>query len=181
MIKVTARKLADGEYSFERRQLPVAERRVEEIMKILLALDGMRSSETATRELIDQFRSENTQVHILHVIEWPRVFPEHFSFGQGPEFAAEFKDFLQRERDWARELTSQTATALRNAGFQTSCGVVEGDARQAILDYAASWHPDLIVLLSHDRTGLERIVFGSVSQAVAKHAPCSVQIMRKAA
>ncbi len=150
-------------------------------MRILLAIDGARTAQTATQAVVDQFRCEDTQIHVLHAIEWPRVFPEHFSFGQGPEFAADFKQFLQREREWARELTEEAAAILRNAGFQTSCGVVEGDPKQAILDYAASWCPDLIVLLSHDRTGLDRIVYGSVSESVAKHAPCSVQIMRKAA
>ncbi len=153
----------------------------EKFMRILLAIDEARNAHTATREVINQFRCENTQIHVLHAIEWSHIFPEHFSFGQGPEFAAEFKEFLQREREWARELTEEATAILRNAGFQTSCGVVEGEPKQAILDYAASWRPDLIVLLSHDRTGLDRIVYGSVSESVAKHAPCSVQIMRKAA
>jgi nucleotide-binding universal stress UspA family protein len=151
------------------------------IMRILLAIDGARTAQTATQAVIDQFRCEGTQVHVLHAIVWSRVFPEHFSFGRGPEFAAEFKEFLQHEREWARQMTGESAAALRNAGFQTSCGVVEGDPKQAILDYAASWRPDLIILLSHDRTGLDRIVYGSVSASVARHAPCSVQIMRKAA
>jgi nucleotide-binding universal stress UspA family protein len=47
-----------------------------------------------------------------------------------------------------------------------------------ILDTAAKWHADLIVIGSHGRKGLDRFLLGSVSEAVARHAPCSVQIVR---
>lgn len=150
-------------------------------MRILLAIDGSQSSQAATQSLKNQFRAENAEVHVLHAIDWPRLFPETFSFAAGPEFAAEFQAFLGRERRRAHELADEVAASLRDAGFQTSSVVVESDAKKAILDYAAKWNPDLIVLGSHGRRGIDRIVLGSVSEAVARHAHCSVQIMRSAA
>ncbi|MBX9691532.1 MAG: universal stress protein [Cyanobacteria bacterium] len=56
--------------------------------------------------------------------------------------------------------------------------VAEGDPREVILTIAADSGADLIVLGSHGRTGLDRILIGSVSQAIAMHAPCSVAIVR---
>ena len=147
-------------------------------MRILLATNGSHCSHAAVQALIRQFRTENAEVHVLHAIEWPGLFPENFSFGAGPEFASEVKDFLDRERHWANELVESTARILREAGFHTTTVVVECDARKAILDYAAEWDPDLILLGSHDRRGIDRIIMGSVSEAVARHAPCSVQIIR---
>jgi nucleotide-binding universal stress UspA family protein len=47
-----------------------------------------------------------------------------------------------------------------------------------IVDRAAEWHADLIVLGSHGRHGLDRFLIGSVSEYVARHAPCSVEIVR---
>lgn len=150
-------------------------------MRILLAIDGSQCSQAAAQSLKNQFRPENAEVHVLHAIDWPHLFPETFSFATGPEFAAEFQAFLARERKRARELTDAVAMTLREAGFQTSTILVEADPKKAILDYAAKWNPDLIVLGSRGRKGIDRIVLGSVSEAVARHAHCSVQIMRSAA
>jgi nucleotide-binding universal stress UspA family protein len=149
-------------------------------MRILLAIDESQYSQAAARAFAAQFRSAETQVHVLHAIDWPRVFPDHFSFGEGAEFAYEFKKFMESERQRACQVTEQTAAALTTAGFSTTFSVLEGDAKKAILDYAAKWNPDLIVLGSHGRRGIDRIVLGSVSEAVARHAHCSVQIMRAA-
>jgi nucleotide-binding universal stress UspA family protein len=57
--------------------------------------------------------------------------------------------------------------------------VREGDARSAILDEADSWGADLIVVGSHGRTGLKRLVLGSVAAAVVAHAHCSVEVVRR--
>ncbi len=150
-------------------------------MKILLPIDGSVCSQTAAEALARQVRADGAEIHVLHVIEWPRLFPESFAFGEGPEFAQEFQEFLSRQRLQARSLADRTVLFLRNAGFQ-ACGLVrEAEPKKAILEYAEEWKPDLIVLGSHGRKGLQRVVLGSVSEAVARHAQCSVQIMRSQA
>lgn len=78
----------------------------------------------------------------------------------------------------AEELVQQTAKALSSAGFSVTTSVIVGDARNVILDVAGEWKADLIILGSHGRTGLGRFFLGSVSEAVARHALCSVQIVR---
>lgn len=147
-------------------------------MKILLPIDDTDCSLTATKSLLRQMRPAGVEVHVLHVVEWPRLFPESFAFGEGPEFAQEFKQFLDEQRQRAHALTQKTVRLLRDAGFEATGLVREAEPKSAILDYASEWEPDLIVLGSHGRKGLDRIVLGSVSEAVARHARCSVQIMR---
>jgi nucleotide-binding universal stress UspA family protein len=53
-----------------------------------------------------------------------------------------------------------------------------GNPKFIVLDAAADWKADLIILGSHGRSGLNRFPMGSVSEAVARHATCSVQIVR---
>jgi nucleotide-binding universal stress UspA family protein len=53
-----------------------------------------------------------------------------------------------------------------------------GDARSTILDLAQAWQADLVVLGSHGRRGLDRLLMGSVAESVAVHAHCSVEVIR---
>jgi|SRR5450432_1530850 nucleotide-binding universal stress UspA family protein len=53
-----------------------------------------------------------------------------------------------------------------------------GEPRAVILDTAKAWRADLIVLGSHWRRGLDRLLLGSVSESVAIHADCSVEVVR---
>jgi nucleotide-binding universal stress UspA family protein len=57
--------------------------------------------------------------------------------------------------------------------------VLLGDAGHEIADYAKDIGADLIVLPSHGRTGLKRLVIGSVAERVARLAHCPVLILRK--
>ncbi len=61
---------------------------------------------------------------------------------------------------------------------RVSIEIVEGDAREAIVNLATSWGAELVVMGSHGRTGLTKLMLGSVSQAVALHSPISVLIVK---
>ena len=140
-------------------------------MKVLLATDDSKFSEAAARSLAGQFRPEDTEVRVLLVVE-PTVVsePPQMSPGYYPE--------LEDQLPQAREAVDRVAKMLSSAGFRVTKSVATGDARSVILEDAAEWHADLIVLGSHGRKGLARFFLGSVSEAVARHAHCSVQIVR---
>lgn len=72
----------------------------------------------------------------------------------------------------------QVAQTLRAAGFKVDTVVAEGDVRMEIIDAGQVWGADLIVVGSHGRKGLGHSLMGSVSEAVAHHAGCSVEIVR---
>ena len=72
--------------------------------------------------------------------------------------------------DSARELTG--------AGFSTEARVVRGDPRDALVDTARTMGADLVVVGSHGRTGLAKLVLGSVASHVVTHSPCSVLVVK---
>jgi nucleotide-binding universal stress UspA family protein len=140
-------------------------------MKILLASDSSKFSETAAKSLAGQFRPQDTEVRVLHVVEPTAISePPQMSRGYYPE--------LDEQLPEAREIVERAAKTLSSAGFRVTTAVATGDARSIILDDAAEWRADLIVLGSHGRKGLGRFLLGSVSETVARHARCSVQIVR---
>jgi len=140
-------------------------------MKILLATDDSKFSRAAANSLAGQFRAPDTEVRVLQVVE-PIVIsePPQMSRGYYPE--------LEDQLPHAREAVDRVAKTLSSAGFRVTTSVKTGDARSVILEDAAEWHADLIVMGSHGRRGLGRFFLGSVSEAVARHAHCSVQIVR---
>jgi nucleotide-binding universal stress UspA family protein len=72
----------------------------------------------------------------------------------------------------------KVAAQLEFKGFPTSAATLDADPRHAIVDAAREWHADLVVMGSHGRRGLDRLVLGSVAESVVRHSPCSVEIVR---
>jgi nucleotide-binding universal stress UspA family protein len=86
------------------------------------------------------------------------------------------------EAKWkiAQKVVSATASSIRDA-FMTATvqeEIIEGHPAETILQFSRDWDADLIVMGSHGRTGLNKLMLGSVSLAVVSHAPCSVVIVR---
>lgn len=142
-------------------------------MTILLAIDDSEFSEAAQRAVAAQ-ASKDAKVWVLHVLEPPSTLLGREMGGHQPEFEAVWK----ARREQAKALVAKAADRLRDAGLNATPILEEDDPKSRIIDLATEWRADLIVLGSHGRTGLNRFLIGSVSEAVARHAPCSVEIVR---
>jgi nucleotide-binding universal stress UspA family protein len=147
-------------------------------MKILLPIDESSCSSAAVQTVIQQFRPEDAEVRVLHVDEWPKDLPTSLAFSEGPSAAQQIVTLHEERCRRHRALVGAAARRLEAARFHATTELREGDARHGILDAAAAWKPDLIVLGSHGRRGVARFLLGSVSDNVVRHAACSVQIVR---
>jgi nucleotide-binding universal stress UspA family protein len=67
----------------------------------------------------------------------------------------------------------------KDAQLVISTEVKTGRPQDVILEWAKQWGADLIIVGSHGYSGWQRFWLGSVSHAVAAHAPCSVEIVRQ--
>jgi len=152
---------------------------LEDFVRILLAVDGSPFSEAAAQALISETRTQDAEVLVLEVVE-PFIFtaPPESAPGYAPEMAARQEDQFKA----ARATVTKIADILRRAGFKkVETRTVEAETRMGILAVAEDWNADLIVLGSHGRRGLKRFFLGSVAEGVARHANCSVLIVRAAA
>jgi nucleotide-binding universal stress UspA family protein len=140
-------------------------------MKILLAVDDSRFSDAALEAVIAQAPPRDTEVMVLHVVEPITLAPPpQMSSSYAPELEARVKE--------GQELVERQVQKLHAAGFKAHGAVETGDIRGKILDAAAELGADLIVLGSHGRKGVQRFLLGSVAENVARHAQCSVEIVR---
>ena len=139
-------------------------------MKILLGVDDSKFSADVLRAVVTQFRTEHTEIRVLHMLQPVAPAPPQMAPGYAPE--------LEDQKTPARALVERLAKDLQSSGFKVDTAVEIGDVREGIIDTAAEWGADLIVVGSHGRRGLQRFLLGSVAEFVARHARCSVEIVR---
>jgi nucleotide-binding universal stress UspA family protein len=144
--------------------------------KILLATDGSECSNVAARSIAQRSWPSGTGFRILSVVEPSASFfvPSYLS-------SEAMEELRGKDMQRAQEAVSSAESILCGAGLEASSTVAVPAAtpKELILSEAAEWDADLIVVGSHGRRGVNRLLLGSVSEAVALHAKCSVEIIRR--
>lgn len=145
-------------------------------MKILLAVDGSPHGDAAVEEVARRPWPAGSEVRVVSVAEAVHV-PAPVPHG-GAEL---YTEDLRVAQGRARGVVDAAASRLRGeggAGLNVTAAVLTGSPARAIIEEAEAWGADLIVLGSHGRGFWGRLLLGSVSQSVAAHARCSVEIVR---
>jgi len=146
-------------------------------MKVLLPTDGSDCSISAARHIAAQPWPQGSLFKVLSVEELVAVGNQmnaaSLSVSLLERLTTEARDRANSAAETAKEILSRAQLAL-DSGNPT----LIGEPRSVILDTAKEWGADLIVVGSHGRRGLDRFLLGSVSEAVAIHAPCSVRVVR---
>lgn len=145
-------------------------------LKILLATDGSECSKAAVQSIAQRPWAVGTVFRILSVVE-PSA-----SLLRPPYFSHEMMEELRgKDIQRAQEAVSSAEGILDGAGIQarSTVAVPIATPKELILSEAAEWGAELIVVGSHGRRGVNRLLLGSVSEAVALHAQCSVEIIRR--
>jgi len=133
---------------------------------ILLATDGSKFSEAATEKAIDFARSYGGELVITSVVDVPAEF-----YGEAP-------DAWDRLVEKAKLFVSAAKEKADSAGVRAKAFVKEGETWRTIIDLAAEQKIKTIVLGSHGKTGLKRLLMGSVTEKVIGNAPCPVLVVK---
>jgi len=143
-------------------------------MRILLAVDGSRISQATTKSVVVQARPENDLILVVHVVDaMTNLLPDMRAYYPGVELGR------NAQRKIAEEIVYDAKELLGSAHLSATEDIEWGDPKSKIIDVAVEWHADLIVLGSHGKTTLERVLTGSVADYVMRHAPCSVELVRR--
>jgi nucleotide-binding universal stress UspA family protein len=144
-------------------------------MKILLAIDSSEYSDDAIAEVATRPWPPQSVVRVLSVVEPATPPAAKLWYDAGGSLARVQQEITKR----ATELTTSAAEKLGGKGLAIETAVREGDPRSEIVDEAASWSAELIVMGSHGYTGIKRFLLGSVALSVVSHATCSVEVVRR--
>ena len=143
-------------------------------MKILVASSGRSEEGGDPVATVASFPwPADAEIHVLSVAE----VAQPVMVGMGAD-GVDLTDLQVTSREEAQALANDDAKRLRSRGLHVEGITVEGVPETAIVDYAKYWGADLIVVGSRDHSLLERLLLGSTSQGVVKHAPCSVLVAK---
>ena len=139
--------------------------------RVCCAVDFSDPSKLALNEAAEPTRRAEGDLTILHVhVASPAVAGDLLQ--PAPEI------FGLEEEELERELAACRAEAERILGRPVRTALVAGNAAAEIVRFARREPLDLLVLATHGRTGLGRLIMGSVAERVVRNAPCAVLVVR---
>jgi universal stress protein A len=142
------------------------------INNIICPVDFSEVSNNAVSYAAELARNSNAAIVLLTVL------PENYTNAYGVyEMVLDMKSEMKKEAE--ANIAKLSARLKEESGKSNIIGsVVEGDAADSIIDAAKKHNADLIVMGSHGRKGLGRLLMGSVAEVVFRNAPCPVMIIK---
>lgn len=147
----------------------------EKPVRILIGVDNSVDSEAAVKAVCDRDWPKGTEAALLAVVDTV------MSITPDPAEPSIVKWLeVSEEEDWdqVRDLVEPAAQKLRNAGIHTDILIRRGNPADQILEEAQTWDADCIFVGAKGTRGIDRLLLGSVSSAVAARAHCSVEVVR---
>ena len=133
---------------------------------IVLATDGSKYSAAAAERAIAFAKSYGGELKVLSVVDVPTEF-----YAEAPQAV---EDLVKKAKGFVADVKKQAEAA----GVPAETFVMEAEAYQAVNNLAQEQKANMIVLGSHGRTGLRRLLMGSVTEAVIGHASCPVLVVK---
>lgn len=141
--------------------------------RILVAIDGSETSNVALREAVNLARDHESQIRLLHVVDLTMAY----SAVEAP-YIFEYRKAMEAE---GRKVLAESAALPRSAGIQceTKCLVTFAKhVYDVIEEEAAQWPADLVVIGTHGRRGIRRLLLGSVAEGVTRISSKPILLVR---
>lgn len=143
-------------------------------MKIVIGIDESPYSQAALKWVREMRWPAGTNVTVYS----SAPFAPAYALVE-PGGAVAFERVQQEQVKANEQLTTRAAQELRDAGLNATGRVERGDPREGIVHAAETERADLVVVGSHGRTGLPKLLLGSVASYVVTHAPCTVVVVKR--
>jgi len=147
---------------------------VKPFRRILVPVDGSAPSRAGLERAIALAGSRGARLRLVHVVDENAVM-------QGMEPAINIGELLDMLMDSGRKLLASAAEIARRRGLKVETSLHEvhlGRVADRIVREAARWRADVIVMGTHGRRGLGRLVMGSDAESVLRESPVPVLLVK---
>lgn len=142
--------------------------------RLLIAYDGSAYADAAVQHVAAGNWPKGTEARLVAVSEF-QLHLGNLAAAVGKALGAKVPE---SPWPWMDKKLLKAAAILGAAGISAGTAVLIDEPRRGILTQAKKFKADTIVLGTHGLTGMKRFLLGSVSEAVAAHADCAVEIVR---
>jgi nucleotide-binding universal stress UspA family protein len=147
-------------------------------MKILLAVDGSICSDAAAQELAKRPWPPQSEVKVITAAEIPAPVGME-PWAVSPDYFETVEISVRQAAQAVLDSALLKLQTITDKTLKISSEIIQGSPAQVIVDEAESWGADLIIMGSRGLGVWNRVLLGSVSNAVVHHAKCSVEVVRK--
>ena len=141
--------------------------------RILVPVDGSAVSDRGLKEALRLAREAGARVRLLHVVA------EYVAYANA-EAAVDIGPILEGLREGGRKTLQRIERRARVPGVRVETTLAEnpgGRVADTIVDEAKRWRADLIVMGTHGRRGVKRMLLGSDAELVMRHTPVPVMLV----
>ena len=147
--------------------------------RILVPIDGSDASNLGLEEAIKMAKDQNATLCLLHAVD-DLVVTQNLD-GTVYVPASYVDEFLAALRKGGKQILAKAQAKVRKRGVKADSVFVETLGRRVsdvIIEQARKWRANLIVLGTHGRRGLTRLVMGSDAEAVVRSTPVPILLVR---
>jgi nucleotide-binding universal stress UspA family protein len=141
--------------------------------RIMVAVDGSETAERGLKEAIAFGNDQKARLAIVYVIDLVVIY----------EFGEPSINYIDSSREFARETIARAQQAAQAAGIAAEIQSPEiyttgYHVADKIAELAQAWKADLLVVGTHGRRGVSRLLLGSVAERIVRVAPCPLLLVR---
>jgi nucleotide-binding universal stress UspA family protein len=146
---------------------------------ILVALDGTEISQLALVQAVDQARIWNAKIQAIYTAETPQFnsLPIDHTYGMDTTF--EMNRVIEKaEESEGAEVLGKAKKYCADKGIPLTTHMKYGDTGSEIISLAEQEKSDLIVIGSHGKSSMDRLLIGSVSSFVVTHSKVTTMVVK---
>lgn len=142
---------------------------------VLIPTDFSACADHALSHAVEMADRFDARLHILHVVN--ELDPDWYGITEAQERAVKLRDQIKSE---ARDRLEELVPGKDHHDFETTVSLqLSFDVADSINEYVQEREIDLVVMGTHGRQGIDRLMLGNVANKLIRHAPCPVMTIRE--
>jgi nucleotide-binding universal stress UspA family protein len=147
------------------------------ILRIILAVDGSIYSKSAVQEVLNHPWPDHSEIRLVSVIRTLDTYVPAVELFVDTRSGGALGGLYTKAKKQLEIMAEDLKHYATNCTW--SVDVRLGDIAEGLMTVAQEWEADLIVVGAHGRTGVAKLLLGSVSEALVTHAPCPVLVVKR--